>query len=206
MLTESELLQQIRRLLVLPFPPATEQDRTLLIEEYGRIFCAHCNSEEQLVKSVNLLMETCDHVPEPAKVLNACMQIGDEVRRRAAFQAAADERKRWAREYGPPDPAWSRKLLALAGGGGLKEEIAASTRLAMWNTLYYVEGRGASEIGGHSKENRLSQAFWQSAHNHHRVSHPEEFAAAHREWEEAGRVADPPIANGEEDVRNWSRD
>lgn len=139
--------------------------------------------------SLQAIVDICKESSPLCPTAHDIQRIGSEAKARLDDAKQENQRTRWRKEYGPADPEWSQNLLRMAVqnvGQTPKQQFAfdfaVATRRAMWNTLYYTDGQGASSAEG----------FWQNAFVFHQTSHPEEFAKVREEWEAAGRTAEPP--------------
>jgi hypothetical protein len=85
--------------------------------------------------------------------------------------------KQWEKEYGKPDPNWSRNLT-----GSYKEQKGRMLWQAIRDSLFYTEGPGTREHGS-------VPSFWQVAMKGHVQKHPHELASVREEimrrgWED----------------------
>lgn len=92
----------------------------------------------------------------------------------------------WRKQYGPPDPEWSEKLLA---GSGVRDEFWAMSVQAMKDCLYYAlpEGQGKLDAIVGRAERAAAKEFWADCLTRNERDHPEEIAALR-----AGREPAPP--------------
>ncbi len=105
---------------------------------------------------------------------------------RAKFEPPVDQRAQWEKEYGPPDPEWSRKFAEgadkttpavdpIARKRQYQEERRAMLWQAIRDSLYYTEGPGSAR----------PDDFWATAARKHQKNHPEEVAAFRAELQQS---------------------
>jgi hypothetical protein len=76
---------------------------------------------------------------------------------RERFEAHEPEQKRWQREYGPPDPNWTRNLI-----GSYAQQKAKMQWQAIRDAVYYTEGPGRLSLEriADPEQRRHDQQFW----------------------------------------------
>jgi hypothetical protein len=67
--------EQARRLLRLPFAPDKDEDEAGWRKEFSRIIKSRCDNDEHVIAVVTRLMETSHRCPEPAAVVDACIEV-----------------------------------------------------------------------------------------------------------------------------------
>lgn len=91
-------------------------------------------------------------------------------------------------QYGPPDPAFKEKLLAvptLAEHKGMRKAVLWQ---AVRDSVYYTEGPGKIELDNKlgREERSASRAFWRQAMDKHNRDHAADIAAFRLELEQHG--------------------
>jgi len=95
---------------------------------------------------------------------------------RAQFEPPVDQREEWEKQYGKPDPAWSRQLLSVGARPLHAEERKALLWQAIRDSFYYTVGPGA----------RGPDAFWHEAAEKHIKNHREECESFRAQLQEVG--------------------
>ena len=106
---------------------------------------------------------------------------------RAKFEPLVDPRVQWEREYGKPDPEWSRRFTEAASATAAtidpqerKRQYQEEKRAMLWqairDSLYYTEGPGSGR----------PDQFWSAAVEKHKRNHPAEVAAFRVQLAESG--------------------
>ena len=73
--SSSAINEQSRRLLRLPFAPREADDEAAWKKEFARIIKARCDNDEHAIAVVTRLMETSHRCPEPASIVEACVDV-----------------------------------------------------------------------------------------------------------------------------------
>lgn len=143
------------------------------------------NPEQQAQKLVNHVRMNWDAWPEQGgtKLLRA-----EFLRLFTPPKDPDEDRKRWEREYGPPDKNWSEKFIAKAVAGTDKKADFERQKRQMVlesikDAIYYTEGQGRfdheEEHGDHKerrREKRQNEAFWRDAMQHDNEKHADTVA------------------------------
>ena len=116
-------------------------------------------------------------------------RVASEMKVRMDEAKRQNQEAQWRKQFGKADPEFSRRIVKQAAanvkGMTAKQRTEADLkdclRRAIWNTLYYVEGKGAGDEG-----------FWRHAYDHHKAEHPTELEQIRAEWLAAGGTAEPP--------------
>ena len=106
---------------------------------------------------------------------------------RPKFEPKVDQKAEWDRQYGKPDPDWSRRMMAAATGLAApvdpmerKRQYADEKRAMLWqairDSIYYTEGPGS----------RGPDQFWSAAMDRHNRNHAVEVAAFRGQLAESG--------------------
>jgi len=105
--------------------------------------------------------------PTPKEIKDTAWAIRDK------FERPVDQIKEWEKEYGPPDPQWSKDLLRAVNKPGTKEAVDWNKEriIAMRHTVYYTEGAGQHNLSADAK------AFWAEERIFYETRHKEEFDA-----------------------------
>jgi hypothetical protein len=136
------------------------------------------------VEHLDATLETFDgEYPTLAEIKTVALNLRDRF-----LPKQPSQRERWEKEYGPPDPGWSRSLLRTAtfqisAVGDKKAQYKAerySMRLqALKDSVYYSTLAGQEEINAITrKEDRnASRRFWADAIAHNLKEYPAQIAA-----------------------------
>ena len=91
-------------------------------------------------------------------------------------------------QYGPPDPAFASKLLAVPTKAEHKAMRKASSWQAIRDSVFYTEGPGKIELDNKlgRQERNESRAFWRQAMDRHNRDHAADVAAFRLELAEHG--------------------
>ncbi len=87
------------------------------------------------------------------------------------------------KQYGKPDPAWSRRLLQSVTH---KEQMSEFLLITVRDTIYYTEGPGRKTLEGKTLEAKLDREFWQEALENYTRRHPDVVAAIRAEVQREG--------------------
>lgn len=136
-----------------------------------------CVSVEHLVAVLETFQDEC---PTPREIKDAALNIRERFLPRQPSQ-----REKWEKEYGPPDPGWSRALLqrAQVSVGDQKAQYKAerfNMRLqALKDSVYYSSPAGQDELNkvvGRDERN-ASKQFWADAIARNEKNYPAQIAA-----------------------------
>ena len=102
---------------------------------------------------------------------------------RDQFEAREPDEKRWEREYGKPDPNWSKNLV-----GSHAQVKSRVLRQAIRDSVYYTEGPGKFELTQIEdwRQRKADIEFWNRAMSQHCQEHADDMAAFRVELEERG--------------------
>lgn len=114
-------------------------------------------------------LEFSEYCPTDHDLLTVAGEIRNESRR--AEEATRDQKAEWEKQYGPPDPGWSKRLLNAAVNAteskkaAFQAELNQMRRQAIHDALWYTEGAGRirlDQIVGRAERQRDKQ-FWREA-------------------------------------------
>ena len=129
------------------------------------------------VDHARAVLATFDHLcPTPREIKDTAHSL------RPKFEPPNDRTAEWKKQYGPPDPGWSERLLTRAAGMttmkklDYENEKRAMHLQAIRDAVYYTESvKGEGELSDiQGKEDRAySKGFWQRAQLYNEKYHPE---------------------------------
>jgi hypothetical protein len=133
------------------------------------------------VEHLDATLETFDaEYPTLAEIKNVALNLRDRY-----LPKQPSQRERWEKEYGPPNPEWSRSLLrtGISAMGDAKAQHKAERYnmkvQALKDSVYYSTPAGQDEINAITrKEDRIaSRRFWADAIANNLKEYPVHIAA-----------------------------
>ena len=88
MISSAEFTKQCKRLLRLPFPPASDEDVKGTKSEWYRVL-ARCPSDAHMVAVVDYIVDSSQRCPPPAELARALAKASGEYRGPAIWDHAA---------------------------------------------------------------------------------------------------------------------
>lgn len=101
MFSERQLVEQVKRLMALPWSGGAGQLDTR-VAEFRRIFRGGLRDGAALSAVVDDLVEHCEECPAPADVVSAIRRYNTDTVESRRQRAADQERKDWPKLYGSP--------------------------------------------------------------------------------------------------------
>lgn len=143
----------------------------------GRAVQAVCVSVEHADATLSQFEQQC---PTPREIKDTALNLRDRF-----LPKGPSQREQWEKEYGPPDPEWSRNLLkaATVSVGDRKAQHKAeryNMRLqALKDSVFYSTPKGQAEISAivGERDRLASRKFWAEAIERNEKNYPAQIAA-----------------------------